>query len=316
MKKTTKISQPIVPDHERAETNIHSKPVHDMSDKQEKQRLHSIHLHDRVDDIIEEWAHERPDLDVSPLAIINRMGRLSSFFHAEITQVYERFGLTGPSFAVISALRRAGAPYQLSQRELMEILQLTSGTISVRIDRLVQDGFVGRLPEPHDQRGVLVQLTAKALTVFDQMAPVHLANEARLLSALNSEQREQLASLLRILLLSFEPLASEDPQNPLHWFGAALAPAHRARQIRHSVGLPDEIGLLVQMLTASGSAAKAGLQVGDLIVAADQREIRSLETLYECVVAAQEGTLTLHITRGTERLQLQMLISSAKPVES
>src|SRR5947209_6446218 len=105
-------------------------------------------LRDYTDWILDGWKVERPDLNVSPVAIINRMSRLSSYFRNALSEVYERFGLTGPSFAVIATLRRAGRPFQLSQRALMDILQLTNGTISVRIDRLVREGLVERLPDP------------------------------------------------------------------------------------------------------------------------------------------------------------------------
>src|SRR5947199_9289980 len=133
------------------------------------------HLKDHVDWVIEGWERERPDLDVAPIAVINRLDRLQSYLRAEVATVFERFGLTGPSFAVIATLRRTGKPFQLSQRALMDILQLTNGTISVRIDRLVREGLVERLPDPHDQRGVLVRLTEKGMAVFDAVAPVHLA---------------------------------------------------------------------------------------------------------------------------------------------
>ncbi len=82
----------------------------------------------------------------------------------------------------------------------MDALQLTEGTISVHIDRLQHDGLVARSPDPHDQRGVLVRLTSAGEQLFERVAPIHLANEDRLLSALDAEQREQLAALL----LSFE----------------------------------------------------------------------------------------------------------------
>ena len=97
---------------------------------------------DHTDRVIEEWTRERPDLDVSSIAVINRMSRLLSLMRPEIEAVHERFGLSDPSFAVLSTLRRAGSPYQVTQRTLMDALQLTSGTISVRIDRLVRDGLV------------------------------------------------------------------------------------------------------------------------------------------------------------------------------
>jgi DNA-binding MarR family transcriptional regulator len=257
------------------------------------------HFKDHVDWVIEGWERERPDLDVAPIAVINRLERLQSYLRAEVATVFERFGLTGPSFAVIATLRRAGKPYQLSQRALMDALQLTGGTISVRIDRLERDGIVERVPDPHDQRGVLVRLTEVGERLFDQVAPVHLANEDRLLSALNGQQRDQLAALLRILLLSFDPIASEDPHHPSRWMGASLAPAHSARKIRRSSGLPDMVGLLVQSVSVPGPAASAGLQEGDLIVAANGTETRSIESLCEQVSAAGGKPIKLEVLRGT-----------------
>ena len=257
------------------------------------------HLKDHIDWVIEGWERERPDLDVAPIAVINRLERLQSYLRAEVATVFERFGLTGPSFAVIATLRRAGKPYQLSQRALMDALQLTGGTISVRIDRLARDGIVERIPDPYDQRGVLVRLTEVGERLFDQVAPLHLANEDRLLSALNRQQREQLAALLRILLLSFDPIVLEDSYHPARWIGASLAPAHSARKIRRASGLPDVVGLLVQSVIVPGPAAAAGLQEGDLIVAANGRETRSIESLCEQLSAAHGKTLKLEVLRGT-----------------
>lgn len=200
-------------------------------------------------------------------------------------------------------------PYQLSQRALTDALQLTGGTISVRIDRLERNGLVERFPDPHDQRGVLVRLTEEGKQLFDQVAPLHLANEDRLLSALNTQQREQLAALLRILLLSFDPIAPEDPYHPSRWIGASLAPAHLARKLRRSTGLPDTPGLLVQSVAIPSVAASAGLQEGDLIISANEAEIRSIESLHEQLLAAREGTLELGILRGSERRSISLQVS-------
>lgn len=188
----------------------------------------------------------------------------------------------------------------------MDALQLTGGTVSVRIDRLERDGIVERLPDPYDQRGVLVRLTEKGERLFDQVAPLHLANEDRLLSALTAQEREQLAALLRILLLSFDPIAPEDPHHPSRWVGASLAPAHRARKIRRSSGLPDIAGLLVQSVAVPGPTAAAGLQEGDLIVSADKAEIRSIESLYEQLLAARGEALELEVLRGAEQRSVSL----------
>jgi DNA-binding MarR family transcriptional regulator len=265
-------------------------------------------LRDYTDWILDGWKAERPDLNVAPVAIITRMSRLSSYFRDALAEVHRRFGLSGPSFAVIATLRRAGKPYQLSQRALMDILQLTSGTISVRIDRLIQDGLVERLPDPNDQRGVLVHLMEKGQILFDEAAPAHLAEEDRLLSALTPEQREQLASLLRILLLSFEPIAGEDPRHPSHWIGASLAPAHVARRIRRSVGLPDTPGLLVQSVAIPSPASQTGLREGDLIIAAGGTQTRSIESLYEQLAKTQGGTLSIEVLRGAEKRTLGLVV--------
>jgi DNA-binding MarR family transcriptional regulator len=269
--------------------------------KQSSQPIPPDHLKDHIDWIIEGWEKELPELDIAPIAVINRLERLQVYLRSEVATVFERFGLTAPSFAVIATLRRSGKPYQLSQRTLMDALQLTAGTISVRIDRLVRDGIVERMPDPHDQRGVLVHLTEKGERLFDQVAPLHLANEDRLLSALTPEQREQLANLLRVLLLSFDAIAPEDPHHPSHWMGASLAPAHIARKIRRSSGLPDIVGLLVQVVSLPGPASEAGLQEGDLIVAANGVEVRGLESLHEQLLAAHGELLTLEVLRGQER---------------
>src|SRR5437016_8810679 len=95
-------------------------------------------------------------------------------------------------------------PLSMPQARLMDALGLTSGTVSVRLDRLEKNGIVTREADPASARGSLVQLTDKGLELFDRVAPVHLANEDRLLSALSSAERQVLADLLRRLLSSFE----------------------------------------------------------------------------------------------------------------
>lgn len=297
------------PDRHEHTTQPHAMQSPEVHTVEEQFPQHTCHLKDHVDWVIEGWEKEWPDLNVAPIAVINRLERLQSYLRAEVTTVFERFGLTGPSFAVIATLRRAGKPYQLSQRALMDALQLTGGTISVRIDRLERDGIVERVPDPHDQRGVLVRLTEAGERLFDQIAPLHLANEDRLLSALNTQQREQLAALLRILLLSFDPIAPEDPHHPSRWIGASLASAHIARKIRRSSGLPDIAGLLVQSVAVPGPAASAGLEEGDLIVSANKTEIRSIENLYEQLLAARGKALKLEVLRGSERRSVSLNVN-------
>src|SRR2546426_12312114 len=95
-------------------------------------------------------------------------------------------------------------PLSMPQARLMDALGLTSGTVSVRLDRLEKNGIVTREADPASARGSLVQLTDKGLELFDRVAPLHLANEDRLLSALSSAERQGLADPLRRLLPPFQ----------------------------------------------------------------------------------------------------------------
>ena len=125
-------------------------------------------------------------------------------------------------------------------------LGLTSGTVSVRLTRLGGKGVVGRGPSPDDARGTQVTLTAKGLAPFDEVAPVNLATEDLLLSALTDDERGRLAGLLRKVLVGFEHDRSAGP------FGLTLAPAHLARRMPVSVGLSDTPGLSgAEALTAT-----------------------------------------------------------------
>jgi DNA-binding MarR family transcriptional regulator len=251
---------------------------------------------DSVDRIVAEWAAERPDLPVDPIVVLTRLSRVTTRMDEEQAAVFARHDLTAPDFTVIAALRRAGRPYTLPQSVLMDRLRLTSGTVSVRLGRLEAKGIVTRAPSQDDGRGVLVTLTAKGVELFDAVAPAHLANEDVLLSALTREETEQLAGLLRKLLVAFEHPRSRSP------LGFTVEPAHRARRARAAVGLSDRAGLLVAEVEPHSAAARAGLHAGDLVVAADGTPVVSCVTLAEVAHAAAtaDEPLRLTVVRGEQ----------------
>ena len=256
-------------------------------------------LSDSVDRILEEWSRQDPDLPVAPVGVITRLGRVRARLDEELGKLFARYDLTAADFAVIAALRRAGPPYQLPQSVLMNRLALTSGSISVRLTRLVGKQIVTREANPGDGRGTLVTLTDKGLRLFDQVGPSHLHNEDVLLSALSAAERTQLADLLRKLLVSFEHDRATSP------LGLTVAAAHVARRMRTAVGLPDVSGLLVADVAAGSPAAAEGLQPGDLMVEVDG------EPLLSCITFARHATdrrrLNLTVVRGdtSHRLTLR-----------
>ncbi len=155
---------------------------------------------DAVDAIIDAWGRERPELDVSSVAVVSRITRLSARFTQALEANFTRHGLTKASFEALAALRRSGAPYRLSQTALMRELSLTPGTVSVRIRRLVDAGLAERLGDPGDRRGVIVALTAAGRDAFEDVVADHLATERHLLAALDAGEQAHLAGLLRRLL--------------------------------------------------------------------------------------------------------------------
>ena len=159
---------------------------------------------DPVDRILAQWQQVRPDLDVSPMGIIGRTGRLSKHLGRTIQKTFADFGLNLGEFDVLATLRRSGQPYRLSPTELFNTLMVSSGTMTHRVDRLEKAELVKRVPDPSDRRGLLIQLTDKGFTVIDQAVEAHVANEHQILSVLDASEREVLAQLLRKLLLSFE----------------------------------------------------------------------------------------------------------------
>lgn len=159
---------------------------------------------DAVDQILTQWSRERPDLDVSPMGLIGRLGRLRAHISRAHEAVFQRHGLNSASFDLLATLRRSGPPFRLSPSELLETMMITSGTMTNRIDQLEKLGLVERLPHPEDRRALLVALTEKGRAVIDAAVTDHVANQHRLIEALTAEDSTALDGLLRQFLTAFE----------------------------------------------------------------------------------------------------------------
>ena len=160
--------------------------------------------HDEVDRIVAAWRRERPDLDVRPLEVLSRVSRLARHLDLARRSAFSRHDLETWEFDVLSALRRAGAPYRLSPGALLTLTLVTSGTMTNRIDRLEAKGLVERQPSPDDRRGVLVQLTAAGLERVDAAFAALLDTERTLLGELPESDRTALVDLLRQVLTPFD----------------------------------------------------------------------------------------------------------------
>ena len=157
---------------------------------------------DEVDRLIAAWKRERPDLDLSPLSVLSRITRIAR--HLDIAR-RDAFGdLENWGFDVLAALRRAGAPHQLSPGQLMQETMVTSGTMTNRLDRLEELHLITREQDPDDGRGSLVTLTKAGILAVDSALEDLLENERKLLKALSAKDRDTLAELLSTLVTEFD----------------------------------------------------------------------------------------------------------------
>jgi DNA-binding MarR family transcriptional regulator len=161
-------------------------------------------LSDEVDELVAAWRVQRPDLDVAPLQVLSRVSRLARHLDIARRGAFAAHGLEAWEFDVLSALRRAGPPFQLTPGALLRATLVTSGTMTNRIDRLAAAGLVRREPDPRDRRGVLVTLSEQGQAVVDSALTDLLDREQALLAGLGDNQRQQLADLLRTLLAPFD----------------------------------------------------------------------------------------------------------------
>ena len=163
-------------------------------------------MKDGVDEIIEQWRRERPDLDASPVGVIGRVSRLARELEQRLEPVYREHGLEPGWHDVLATLRRNGPPYQLRPTDFAGQLMLTSSGTTKRLDRLEQAGLITRAPDPEDRRGTLITLTEAGHRLIDAVTEAHLDNERDLLSALSDDEQHLLADLLRRLRLGLPSL--------------------------------------------------------------------------------------------------------------
>lgn len=159
---------------------------------------------DHVAQIMQQWRRERPDLDVSPQAVIGRLHRLADTLNHELDLVYAEFGVGDGEFDVLATLRRSGSPFELTPGELADSTMVSSGAVSKRVDRLTAAGLVSRRVSDTDARGRVVTLTADGRSLIDRAFTRHIANEHRLVGAFTDAERVQLAGLLEKWVLALD----------------------------------------------------------------------------------------------------------------
>lgn len=156
-------------------------------------------VNDPVDAIALAWLQERPDTPVDAIGIVTRVWQCAKLLGEERRRVLAAAGADAAILDLLSVLRRSGAPYQLTTRELTERTLITAGAISQRVARAEREGLVERTAEANS-RAVTVTLTSAGHDLVEQLVDRVLTREAELISGLTADQQAALTELLRVFL--------------------------------------------------------------------------------------------------------------------
>lgn len=148
-----------------------------------------------VDAIEAAWTRELPGVPVGSIPVITTLWRVSKRLADERQRTLRRLHMDAATLDLLSTLRRAGRPYELTTRELAARSMVTAGAISQRIARAEAAGLIVRRPSAPD-RSVTVALTDEGSRTLEPVVRALLAHENTLLSELGPDDRRTLVTLL------------------------------------------------------------------------------------------------------------------------
>ena len=159
---------------------------------------------DIVAHLLHDWRRERPDLDVSAMAVVGRILHLADLLEARANAALKGMRISYTELDVLATLRRSGAPFQLTPTALRRSVLLTSGAMTACLNRLEKVGLLRRVADSADRRSLIAALTAKGKTLIDEAIAIRFAEAQDAIAGLSQKERTVLAGLLLKLSASME----------------------------------------------------------------------------------------------------------------
>lgn len=159
---------------------------------------------DRIDRLLADWQAERPELDVTAMAVVGRLLSIGRQLEARANAALKPLGLHYTDLDVMATLRRSGKPYRLTPTQLRDSVLITSGAMTACLDRLEGNGLIARIASPSDRRSSAAELTAAGRKLIDKAIVVRFEEAADALLGLSDGERARLAALLKKLGLSLD----------------------------------------------------------------------------------------------------------------
>lgn len=157
---------------------------------------------DLLDELIDDWQRERPDLAVDAMGVVGRIIHLGAVLELQANTALKPFNIRYTDFDLLATLRRSGSPYKLTPTALRRLILISSGAMTACLDRLEKAGYLTREPDPSDRRGTKVRLTAKGKALVDKAIGKRFEVASDAISGLTDREFSRLASLLRKMALT------------------------------------------------------------------------------------------------------------------
>lgn len=161
---------------------------------------------DLVDDFVDSWRRELPEVVGPDLGLAKRVARLSVLLGDAADEALAEHGLTRAEYEILAGLRAQGRPYRRKPAELSKTLLLSTGGTSNVLQRLAASELVAREPDPDDRRSSWVRLTPRGVRLTEQLVRETTAAHADVLASLPEATKERLGDLLREVLLAVDPI--------------------------------------------------------------------------------------------------------------
>ena len=142
-----------------------------------------------------------PGLDYEVEGIVDRINSLQKKFRHALEETLKEYDLTWGEWKVLGSLVLGECD---SPGELSTGLEVSTGAMTNRLDRLEEAGLIRRVRDPDDRRGVKLELTEAGSRVWTDSTSTGARKEALVASALTKREQAQLNALLRKLMLEFE----------------------------------------------------------------------------------------------------------------
>lgn len=149
-----------------------------------------------VSRVIAQWEQQDPTLDVSPIGVIGRVHSIADWLSEQRVSLYATYALGTGEFDVLAALLRSGPPYEMTPSALADWTLVSSGAVTKRVDRCLEQGWVTRRSARGDGRSRVIALTPEGKELIDVVWAASISRVHQLVEGLDLDERDQLARLL------------------------------------------------------------------------------------------------------------------------